>query len=52
MELIVHLLVFKDGQYQSSATPGYPDLGCPVTIDCGATPTIPTTWGRIKQTYR
>jgi hypothetical protein len=50
-ELIVRLTVFEGFQIRTSATAGYPDHGCWVTIDCGPTPTVPATWGRIKQTY-
>ncbi len=50
-ELIFHMISYYQGQLRTAATPGFPDQGCWVMINCGATPVESTSWGRIKQIY-
>ena len=48
--IIFHVDVW-DATAQTSASPGFPGTGPPVTIDC-STPTRPGTWGKVKALYR
>jgi hypothetical protein len=50
--IIFHVDVIDPSGAQTSASPGFPGTGPPLTISCDPTPTEHRSWGTLKLIYR